>query len=92
MSINDMVKKETSSHSLLMFPSKIHSKYSNDIPIIPVVKKKVFYKIHKVKDTLCKNAFFFFFKFTFIPGNGNTIFTRLKNYLECDNPTFTPIK
>lgn len=59
MSINDMVKKETSSHSLLMFPSKIHSKYSNDIPIIPVVKKKVFYKIHKVKDTLCKNAFFF---------------------------------
>lgn len=60
MSINDMVKKETSSHSLLMFPSKIHSKYSNDIPIIPVVKKKVFYKIHKVKDTLCKNAFFFF--------------------------------
>lgn len=60
MSINDMVKKETSSHSLLMFPSKIHSKYSNDIPIIPVVKKKVFYKIHKVNDTLCKNAFFFF--------------------------------
>lgn len=60
MSINDLVKKETSSHSLLMFPSKIHSKYSNDIPIIPVVKKKVFYKIHKVNDTLCKNAFFFF--------------------------------